>query len=60
MLNDARVALSANLVRIGRFSRCLPVSIASRRVSRRHPIVVIPPMAGLPDGQAGGLTEQGW
>jgi len=52
VLNDARVALSANLVRIGRFSRCLPVSIAASQVSRRHPIVVIPPIAGLPEGRA--------
>jgi hypothetical protein len=33
-------------------SRCVHTSIAVGRVSKRHPIAVIPPVAGLPGKRA--------
>jgi hypothetical protein len=52
VLNGKGAALPENLIRIACSSRCLHASIAAGRVSERHPIAVIPPVAGLPGKRA--------
>jgi len=45
-LDGAGTALAANLIGIACSSCCVHASIAVGRVTKRHPIAVIPPVAG--------------
>jgi hypothetical protein len=47
VLNGAGAALPGNLIASRALSRCLHASIAARRVSKRHPFMVIQPVASL-------------